>query len=54
MLELKHMAKFIGHLYILILGFENVKTLNFVFQIQVCLNWENIEFTQELYFNLRL
>ena len=40
--------------YILILGFENVKTFKFVYQIQVCLNWVKIEFTQELYFCLPL
>ena len=43
--ELNHMAKFIWHLYILILGFENVERLNLVYRIQVCLNLVNIEFT---------
>ena len=35
-------------LYILILGFENVSKLNFVFRIQVCLKWINIGFKKKL------
>ena len=41
------MATFIWYLYIFILGFENVNTLNFVYRIQVRLNSVNLN----LYWN---